>query len=107
MTGAEWLALGQRAVKAPGFRWMSGMRLMDGRLVVSAYSDTYGEVNLALVAPFSLPNLELVKWWEFTDTDDDAIDLRDPATLGCVAVLSGVWSTEGSEAEALVAALAI
>lgn len=82
MTSTEWLALGQRAVKAPGSRWMPGMLLMDGRRiheVCGACLLVYKPSVNAVVRYESEPEPSL--------SYGCAIDLRDPATRGCLLEL--------------------
>ncbi len=71
---AENVALGLRAIRAPGWRWM------DGMLRPTARGGT-GRGGWVLSGGRSL----------WTGACDYVIpDLADPATLGCLAVLSGV-----------------
>jgi hypothetical protein len=61
------IALGRRAVACKGFRWMGGMKVVDGFRVAES------------VVPMMFPV--------------DTPDLRDPATLGCLlALVREAWS---------------
>ena len=57
----EQIALGRRAVACKGFRWMGGMKVVDGFRVAES------------VVPMMFPV--------------DTPDLTDPATLGCLLAL--------------------
>ena len=79
MTPAEALALGQRAVECPRWRWMPGMLIL-GRW----------RVDIDPERPNRGPGWECgpngETWWEEPDADDIP-DVRDPATLGCLLAL--------------------
>ena len=67
MTDDEAMALGLRAVACKGFRWMGGMKDMQGRTVT----------------PCIL----------FRAHPSDVPDFRDPATLGCLlALVREAWN---------------
>ena len=62
----EQIALARRAVACKGFRWLPGMKVLDGFRVVES------------VVPMMFPV--------------DTPDLTDPATLGCLlALVREVW----------------
>lgn len=70
-------ALACRAVACKGWRWMAGMRLKDGDLVVSRRGDG---------APIACS--PAVLFGEFPTSCEGALpDLADPATLGCLLAL--------------------
>lgn len=126
MSEEQWQELGRRAVACKGWRWMPGM--LDGIHKDRVFELEYGEVYLSGCGPDGdrqsfLPD-DCYAW----------PDLRDPATLGCLLAMvreawneptictdasracgSEAWtchlltddypSWQGTEAEALVAAL--
>ena len=68
MTDAQ-IALGRRAVACKGFRWMGGMKVVDGFRVAES------------VVPMMFPV--------------DTPDLTDPATLGCLlALVREAWNDQ-------------
>ena len=121
---ARMNSLGERAVKALGFRWMPGMRMLHprmgpARVLRVTQQGVWVAKEESLASGFRV------------DEDGCYPDLTDPATLGCLLALvreawmcpkvsvryemgriwrcvhqDGAWLGEGkSEAEALVAAL--
>lgn len=69
--------LGARAVACKGWRWMAGMRLKGGDLVVARRGDG---------APIACS--PAVLFGEFPTSREGALpDLTDPATLGCLLAL--------------------
>ena len=65
----EQIALGRRVVACKGFRWMGGMKVVDGFRVVES------------VVPMMFPV--------------DTPDLTDPATLGCLlALVREAWGPD-------------
>jgi hypothetical protein len=81
MTDEEVAELGRRVVACKGFRWLPGMKVLDGFRVIES------------VVPMMFPV--------------DTPDLRDPATVGCLRalVLEAYKHQATVEAEVLVLAL--
>lgn len=71
-----WKALGQRAVAHKAWRWVLGMRTLDGHRVVGAYK-------------WGAEAVRDGHKWEHKDVlpGHDLPDLSDPATLGCLQAL--------------------
>lgn len=105
------LTLAQRLVVCPRFRWMEGMLTIPGTLGnraarVLAVDDRGIPVEWAL-PPSDAHRHEIHSGYGTPGWCEDAWwlalpDLTDPATLGCVCHLAGVWT---DDVEALVAAL--
>ena len=81
----ELIELGRRAVACEGWRWMEGMKTLDGSRVGYVDEDAYIEEWE--------DEPELNRWIGITveyqeGLDIDALpDLSDPATLGCLLAL--------------------
>ena len=76
---------GQRAKRCTEWRWLPGMRTLDHQRVVQV--DTDGRILAASKGHFGD--------WTVLELDSEAIpDLRDAATLGCLAdLVRDTWST--------------
>lgn len=70
-------ALARRAIACKGWRWMAGMRLLDGDLVIAVSGDGL-PIAASPAVLFGVPP---------TARKDALPDLSDPATLGCLLAL--------------------
>ena len=86
MTKQEWNELGRRAVACKGWRWMPGMRAIEGALREDHYK----------VWQRAIDGLRGLNWYLYQGGCIEPVpDLRDPATRGCVlALVREAWEDD-------------
>lgn len=78
MTTHDWIMLGKRAVACKGWRWMPGMRAIEG-VLREGHSKVWQR---------AIDGVHGLEWSQAHGGCWDPVpDLRDPATLGCLLAL--------------------